>query len=396
MFTAHTAGGKRVNLLDAWSRPQLLQLQEREKLLCPVCGGEVRLRLGEQKRFHFAHKRETFCSTYFEPESAYHRHGKQLLYLWFQEQGLQAEVEVYLPSIRQRPDLLLNPHDNPIAIEYQCATISNEQLLKRTRSYWHAGIRVLWILGGSQMKRHAAHWMRLSSLHTLCTQFSGLPYLLYFCPEARAFFKCAPLIPFSTAAVFCHQLLSPLKEASLQELFAPPVVSLPSLRQEWSRKKKQYRANALYPYRKSKDRILYSLYEQGIPLSCFPPEICVPLPSGLAFREPAILWQYRFWQTAFGAEEEGACVRMTERLLSRQPARALPYLPSSYRQQAAHEYLQFLCLTGAISGEGEGVYRKQRSLFVPATEEEANACDEKWIHHALSLFPAEQIVTSRS
>ena len=82
----------------------------------------------------------------------YHRHGKELLYRWFERQNFHVDIEHYLPQIQQRPDIFIERAGRKIAIEYQCANLSIEQLYKRTYSYWRVGIQVIWIIGGNQLK----------------------------------------------------------------------------------------------------------------------------------------------------------------------------------------------------------------------------------------------------
>ena len=46
------------------------------------------------------------CLAFYEAESTYHMHGKELLYRWFKRQNFQVDIEYYLPEIKQRPDVL--------------------------------------------------------------------------------------------------------------------------------------------------------------------------------------------------------------------------------------------------------------------------------------------------
>ncbi len=76
------------------------------------------------------------CLAFYEAESKYHMHGKELLYRWFKRQNFQVDIEYYLPEIKQRPDVFVERAGRKIAIEYQCANLAIEQLYKRTYSYW--------------------------------------------------------------------------------------------------------------------------------------------------------------------------------------------------------------------------------------------------------------------
>ena len=63
------------------------------------------------KKWHFAHKKEDSCLAFYEAESMYHRHGKELLYRWFKRQNFHVDIEHYLPEIQQRPDILIESRE---------------------------------------------------------------------------------------------------------------------------------------------------------------------------------------------------------------------------------------------------------------------------------------------
>ncbi|UTW70954.1 hypothetical protein KHA80_18295 [Anaerobacillus sp. HL2] len=64
-----------------------------------------------------------------------------------------AQLEPYIKEAKQRPDLLVKTSNNIFAIEFQCAKISSQIFLKRTRTYQKHGYILFWILGGNQLKR---------------------------------------------------------------------------------------------------------------------------------------------------------------------------------------------------------------------------------------------------
>ena len=53
------------------------------------------------------------------------------------------QVEAYLPTLKQRPDLLIGK----IAIEIQCSPLPIKRLVERTETYQTHGYQVVWILG---------------------------------------------------------------------------------------------------------------------------------------------------------------------------------------------------------------------------------------------------------
>lgn len=82
MFSAVTEDGQIFHLLGARQSRKL----KGRRFFCPVCGGELAVKLGLQKAPHFAHKQNKSCSIDIEPESAYHLEGKRQLYVWLKTQ----------------------------------------------------------------------------------------------------------------------------------------------------------------------------------------------------------------------------------------------------------------------------------------------------------------------
>lgn len=90
MFVATSSIDKRrINLLDpaVYERRESLKVVGQEGgLACPHCGQEVRVRLGDVRRPHFAHKSLEDCP--FQKESAEVTEVKALLYGFFRRQGV--------------------------------------------------------------------------------------------------------------------------------------------------------------------------------------------------------------------------------------------------------------------------------------------------------------------
>ncbi len=147
-------GGVRVTIgLDA---PETLRvLSDARSLTCPGCGGAVVLHAGVVRAHHFAHLPGAVCSLpVSEPETEEHRAGKLLLAEWLRRCLPEADVliEAFLPATNQRADVLaVLPDHSRIALEYQCAQLSAREWRRRHRQYREAGIRDLWLLGGSRL-----------------------------------------------------------------------------------------------------------------------------------------------------------------------------------------------------------------------------------------------------
>lgn len=82
-----------------------------------------------------------------------HLLGKQQIYEWAAQRGWQPQLEPYLKKIAQRPDILVQIHGQPLALEFQCSPLSVQRLQERNDGYHSQGIRVYWLLGPAY-RRH--------------------------------------------------------------------------------------------------------------------------------------------------------------------------------------------------------------------------------------------------
>ena len=134
----------------------LRRLSDDRVLTCPGCGSALVLHAGSIRAAHFAHLPGAVCHTpQTEPETPEHRAGKLCIYEWLTAKFSDAvvELEAHVPETNQRADLLLRLSSRErIALEYQCANLSAREWRRRHKAYRDAGIRDLWLLGGSRLK----------------------------------------------------------------------------------------------------------------------------------------------------------------------------------------------------------------------------------------------------
>lgn len=123
------------------------EFQNDRRCLCPACKEVLIFKHGLIYQSHFSHKKNNLCQTFSEGETPEHIEGKLMLYSWFTKEGLSVELEAFLPSLNQRPDLLIRYKELTVAIEYQCSPISKDKVRSRTLGYKENGIQVFWILG---------------------------------------------------------------------------------------------------------------------------------------------------------------------------------------------------------------------------------------------------------
>ncbi|MEK4811404.1 MULTISPECIES: competence protein CoiA [Bacillus] len=392
IFIAKRENGEKIHLLYNCNEELLRRMRQQERFFCVACGKEVQMKLGKQKSWHFAHKKVDSCLAFYEAESMYHRYGKELLYRWFERQNFHVDIEHYLPQIQQRPDIFIERAGRKIAIEYQCANLSIEQLYKRTYSYWRAGIQVIWIIGGNQLKKQSAYWMKFSSLMAFSLQSYPQPFLIFFCSKQKAFMKCAFLTSFSTSVSFSHTIYLPTETTTFELLFSPVPFQKEILDREWKQRKDYFRKNALPIWNYNYKSLLRLLYQFKCTPASFPSEIGVPLPSGFAFQTNPFIWQAFLYMKCIGELAVGECISLQyvcSYVKKYTKRRMLPYFSKHIWKVAVTEYMTFLCYTGVLRKVETYKYRKIRGIVMLKTEEEVMKYDETCLAYALSLFEAK-------
>ncbi|MGB7367105.1 competence protein CoiA [Carnobacterium jeotgali] len=130
-------------------------IKQKTEYFCPNCKELVFLKKGLIKQAHFTHFQKSDCAVFSEGETEEHVSGKAMLYQWFIHQNIPCQLEAYLPNLKQRPDLLIwLDEQTPVAIEFQCSSLSAQRMIERTNGYIENGYKVYWILGGSYHFKH--------------------------------------------------------------------------------------------------------------------------------------------------------------------------------------------------------------------------------------------------
>lgn len=145
MLTALTADNQELFSLIDCSIDELTQIRSEQAFVCPMCHQSVILKAGPIKIPHFAHRKKNSCwyEAEAETETEEHLRLKQLFAEKCLREKLSFQVEAYLPTLKQRPDLLIGK----IAIEIQCSPLPIKRLVERTETYQTHGYQVVWILG---------------------------------------------------------------------------------------------------------------------------------------------------------------------------------------------------------------------------------------------------------
>lgn len=138
---------------------------------CPHCFTEVISKCGSKKIWHWAHKSNRSCDSWFEPETQWHRNWKDQFGKEFSEIRIQKGNDYHIADV-------LN-HQN-IVFEFQNSAISAETIQEREAFY---GERMIWIVNGVSFKEQfhcvdtdfKKHW-NLSAVHEfeMASNYSGI------------------------------------------------------------------------------------------------------------------------------------------------------------------------------------------------------------------------------
>ncbi|WP_286173384.1 competence protein CoiA family protein [Geobacillus sp. E263] len=387
LLVALLRNGEFISLAKTWTKEELVQLKRREAFFCPACKREVVLKLGSRRIPHFAHKKDTACPYEYESESTRHLTGKLDLFSWLQRQNIRAKLEPYLPSIQQRPDILVAHNHLLYAMEYQCSTISEQLFQKRNDSYRIKGIRPIWILGAHHLRYRTIYHLALPRFQWMFAHhfpFVPRPLLFYYCSETKRLIRLVHLIPFSVRHTFAIPIVKPLHSVSFSDLLSSPVVSLPpSFWNDWLCRKKQWRLTfASYPNKITR-LICSDFYRWGIIPSLFPTEAGWPLPHGYLFETPPFIWQTYVLIPFMQSESKHVSIHSIYRFIDermaagRLAARQLPLAMGQRYTQAVYEYLQLLTKLGYFQWESRKSLRLVKEFTFPKTMDEVIQQDQQ-------------------
>lgn len=328
---------------------------------------------------HYAHHPNSDCSIAKGGEGPYHELGKLQLYSWLHRQGYKVQLESYLPSVQQRPDLLLEARDKRIAIEYQCCRISPEIIEKRSKGYQDEKVIPFWILGGNLLNRKKPHTLTLSPFeqlffHRFHDEYP--PTLFFYCSNARQFATFQNPYTISKTKMVGSLSFIQASHTNLSSLISPKPDLTPSfLCTYWLREKQKLRQRLCSNLKNPKDRQFQQwLYMNRLHPSTLTSYANLPIRSQFVLPTEPYVWQTRWLIDHLHPIEIGGCITISSKQLSAQH-KLLPLIP--YESDPLKEYAQLLCMLGLLEYQGNGVYKKLKSIDFPTSVPEALKQDRK-------------------
>ncbi|MRG87086.1 competence protein CoiA [Salinibacillus xinjiangensis] len=372
MLKALNQAGQPILLMNK-TRAEMNELRK-QSFYCPGCKEKVFIRAGDKVVPHYAHFHSNSCSLGYG-EGEYHRQGKLDLYKWLQLQGIQVELEYYIPKIRQRPDLLLKWKGWIYALEFQCAVIPVNIIRERTKGYLRLGIQPIWILGENRIKWKYQHRVQLTNFESLFLQqlsSNTEPKFLIYHPRTKVFTILTNPYPLKNK-VYGHVQSRLLTQLSFSTLFNHIDISTKALMDYWLKEKMKFRTRRQRHYSKEDSKYLHWLYQKGLHPQSIPSEIHLPLDHHYLSNTPVYIWQSEFLLNHIHPLSIG------EKVYYKPISEDFSVIPSFYNPQhdVQLEYLLLLERLQILTSNGKFSFYKKNEVLFPKSLEQAINNDKK-------------------
>jgi competence protein CoiA len=394
MLSALREDGTLLHLLPRQSKEVLRKIRKESTFFCSECQEQVTLKVGTVKMEHFAHRSGSICIENYERESEYHLNGKIQLFHWLQSQKLEPQLETYYEHIRQRSDIGIRNRIQDMALEFQCSTIPQELMLKRTSHYKRAGIKPLWILGGKNIKRKGEQKVSLSNFDYLFLMKtpSDKWYIPTYCSVTKRFIFLMEPTPISSKNALTQFLFSPLMKSSFSTLLNPPINRkinvLDWMKELRSQKlKRQFNGTA-------QDEYLRELYQSSLNLLMLPAVIGLPVYNAPMIETPPLIWQtYLFIDVLYHKAPNdhitfSECyIKFTSRVQKGEiKLRTLPLVQNCNLTIPLMEYLQLLVRLRVLERINMNTFVMKIRIRIPESFSLQQAREEKFYLEYGDLF----------
>lgn len=291
MNAAMMDNGKLIRITHHLSKSRLEHVRTTCKFYCPECREEVKLKLGEHRVYHFAHKQLTACSL-ASGETVYHQAGKEAIMNWLKRLGHKPALEKYMPKVHQRPDVTVTIGNEIYAIEFQCANISRQELRRRTAGLREAGLFPIWMIGANRLKRKSAQLFSFSSIHWGILRESEKRRLIFFCPLQNKFIHLDQFLVFQPTKICAAMTVKPPSAYSKISALLSLTSSKSQVNQQWLKCIQQFRQRPpriLSNESKRLRDIFYEHHQTAFPF--LPTALFIPVQEAYIFTSPVYVWQ---------------------------------------------------------------------------------------------------------
>lgn len=387
MLQAKLNNGALLTLIHR-NRKEIDHLKKAGKYFCPTCNEPVFIKAGDKMIPHFAHYSNSACPSNERGEGKYHEQGKLLLYQWLNSQGMDVRLEEYIPSIQQRPDVLLKINKKQIAIEYQCARISTEEIRNRNRGYRSIGIIPIWILGANRLERKTKQHIKIDSfaqnfIHQYTSNSPSVIY--YFCPETLRFIIMQDIIFTRNGHAIGKLKIVDIRNLHFKDLFILDYLGSSTLYANWKKEKERFRLQPRKQVYGMELEWRQWLYLKRMHIENLPSIIYLPVSTQYRLKTNLWDWQSRICLDILDPIRIGGVVSFQRiayhvRKYLKSPT-LFPLIRSE--EHPIKEYLQILIQIGILTELLDERYQKLKPLTYYQHIEEAMKGDEVLIQQLM-------------
>lgn len=290
ILVARTEAGNLIYLTNPYSAKELTGLKAVHQFFCPDCGSKVLLKIGEIKIPHFAHKSTALCGN-GEPESSLHLQGKMLLHQFFADKRISAELETYLPEIRQRADVLV---ERKSVIEFQCSPIASTDVVRRSAAYSRLGLHFTWIVGIKESRENKIQILNIKEYQReMILRQDHLSYLLLLNPAMKQFQYYSNLFHISGS-----RWIGKVASISMDLQSYPFAMPRPLARNDFDsvcavflKARNDFIKSQFFAKKRYQNPFWILCYELGLDMRNLPQIIGVPIRGAESVAGNAVIWQ---------------------------------------------------------------------------------------------------------
>lgn len=365
---------EQVICLPPFTREEISQMRKENVYYCPTCKEELIVKVGNVITPHFSHASMSTCSS-TGGEGEIHERGKWLLYKWLHQQFPIVQLEVYLPAIQQRPDILVSNGTKRYAIEFQYSAIPSTDIQKRTEMYLSHDITPLWILDQKHVRQRRKNEFQFHTFIKQCAfqpQNYRAPLIIFFCTEKMQFTVLHQLLFMSLTTAYAQKRLHAMHTVSWKDIFQQDPIEFQRLFSIWKRHKRTFRLQRKRAVGKQYDWLVW-LYERRLAIDYLPSIIHIPVQGQLFMNVQPWDWQSRLWYFLQHEVTENTLFTLTD---CEQQLAPFIHPPTHYPllqhgKLPIYAYLQWLCLLGYIRKKQDKYYYINKPMPKLAHIEEA-------------------------
>ena len=367
--------GNKLIDLEKLTKPEIMQLNQRQDFFCEKCKKPVILKNGTRKRAHFSHMKDgLFVGS---PESADHILVKHSMARWLRSQGIEAIIERRFSVIDRIADVYFEYKGFKYVLEIQKSSMSDAEFKQRILDYQVVGVTVLWIFLGDVVQEKNTFKLPAVMLGR------GLDRFFHFCVKTAKLRVFEVPVFVTTRSVYAKPVCGRLDKFRVADL-VDGRGSLMHFDESWFEIKKDFRQRGWFYATKTEKKLLEQCLMRGFNLSLLPSEIGWPV-DGDAMGVHLFVWQAYVLLTLMKHFRLGDIFMLDH--LVRLLRIEYQVVVNDGRRKQVMSYLKWLVMFGIIKEE-QGYFEYIKLPKIGIGMEEKISQDKKFVGVAVKLWRA--------